>query len=105
MIRQELGALGMSDEVVASQGVVGRFGGRYYVYPYYSSPQRFPVKATTTVFVLAPYEGRELVNPLITVEAVNYLVHTLKAQLLVSKNGIYVVEWRPPPGTLSVALP
>ncbi len=51
-------------EVIASQGIVGRFSGRDDVYPfpyqYYlagTSPTTFPVQERTVVFVLTPTQG------------------------------------------------
>ncbi len=92
-------------EVIASQGVIGRFAERVSIYPDVAAPQAFPVRQRTVVFVLAPAQGIESV-PAASAEAdIAYARQQLHATVLTSGHGITVLEWQPPPGTSLVVLP
>jgi uncharacterized membrane protein len=101
-----------SAEVVASQGVVGRFSDRDDVYEYpdlypplHVSSATVPIRGSTVVFVLAPAQGVSEASPAFTEAAVNFVEHRLRARVLQATSGVYVLEWRPPQDATSITLP
>jgi hypothetical protein len=91
-------------EVIASQGIVGRFSSRNYVYPYRAGA-RFPIKARIVYFILTAYEGVETVPVSGSLGAVSKVATDLHASLLGSSGGIWVLRWTPPRTANSVTLP
>jgi uncharacterized membrane protein len=99
-------------EVVASNGLVGRFAQRDYVYVLgYQSvdviagpgDMTVPVKASSVVFVISTSQG--VGDQLALYErAVSFLRDDLRARVLVARAGIYAFEWRPPPGTARITV-
>jgi hypothetical protein len=98
-------------EVVASNGVVGRFAERDEVYVLWYSSQNgqltvtasVPVRRPVVVFVFAPHQGvAEL--PGADQVAITYVRDHLHARVLVSGSGITAFAWSPPPGTTQVTL-
>ncbi len=92
-------------EVIASQGVIGRFAGRTYVYPLLASPQQFPVHTRQVVFVIAPGEGIEPIPPQLSRADIASLAGRLHARVLAQGHGVTVLSWSPPPGASAIVLP
>ena len=94
-------------EVVASQGVVGRFSADRVAFDYwaYGTPETYPVTGQRVVFVLAPVQGTAEGVPQETRNAIGYVREDLHATLLEQGSGIWVFAWAPKPGTRSVVLP
>lgn len=92
-------------EVIASQGVIGRFAERRYVYPFLAAPQSFPVRSGTVVFVIAPSQGIESVPAPAAQQAIDGLVDRPGVTVLARSGGATVLEWKPPPATTEVTLP
>ena len=93
-------------EVIASQGVVGRFANRVSIYPFLDlgdGGQTIPVDASTVVFVLTT-SGIEYATPTGTRAAVDYLVHH-GAHLVSRGAGVYELVWHPTPGTRWLIIP
>ncbi len=97
-------------EVIASQGVVGRFATRddVYTFPFLyhrpgTSPTTFPVQRTTVVFVLTT-QGTNEPSPAATAAAVRDVEHRLHGRVVVDRAGVTVLEWSPPRHTTSVTL-
>lgn len=99
-------------EVAASNGVVGRFSERPFVYVlgYSSQTGQFavttsvPVRAKTVVFVVAPNQGVEGGLDQLYRRTVQILRHRIHAKEIASSNGIYVFVWHPPAGVRSVVI-
>jgi len=97
-------------EVVASNGVIGRFAERDEVYVLWYSAQTsqftatVPVTRPVVVFVFAPHQGVGEV-PGADQAATTYVRDHLHARVLVSGSGITALAWSPPPGTAKVTLP
>jgi hypothetical protein len=91
-------------EVIASNGIVGRFSERRYVYILAFAPQTFPVKTDDVVFVITPSQGNEAMLPPFTRIDATYVTTALHARTLLDRDGVVAVQWRPPPGTRSVTL-
>lgn len=88
-----------STEVVASNGVVGRFAARPWIYAYLGTApsQRIDVAAKTVEFVFAPSQGIETACPAAysTDLAIGYVERTLGARLVQRAAGIDVLVWHP----------
>jgi hypothetical protein len=96
-----------SAEVVASQGVVGRFAGRQDVFTYYGSGT-YPVMRRTVVFVITPDEGPKVSGNELNGDAraaVAVLESRLGARVLADRAGVYGLEWSPGPHVTRVTLP
>jgi len=94
-------------EVVASQGVVGRFSADRVAFDYwaYGRPETYPVSGERVVFVLAPLQGTDEGLAEETRSAISYVREDLRATLLEQGSGIWVFAWAPKVGTGSVTLP
>ena len=93
-------------EVIASQGIIGRFANRVAIYPFLDlndGGQIIPVSEPTVVFVLST-QGIEYATPAGTLAAVAYLEHH-GARLVSQGDGVYVLVWHPRPGTHRLVLP
>jgi hypothetical protein len=96
-----------SAEVVVSQGVIGRFGGHQWVYPYldaFVDGQTVPVQAKTVAFVFTDV-GLESASAAGTAAAEALVGQHLHATLLASGSGVVAYLWHPPAGTTSLTLP
>jgi hypothetical protein len=94
-----------SAEVIASQGVIGRFGGRQDLYPYldsFADGQTIPVTSSTVAFVFVPSQGIEAATPAQTQAAIDHVRNGLGADPIVSTSNVSAFLWHPPPGTTSV---
>ena len=92
-------------EVIASQGVIGRFGARGLVYPFldaFGDGQDIPVQATTVVFIFVPRQGIELATPTQTGAAIAKVRTELHAQEVSNSPNATVFVWHPRRGTASV---
>lgn len=89
-------------EVVASEGIVGRFGDRRWVYPLIG-PGAQPVNTRPVWFVIVPAKGLEQEPD--GLAAVADLADVLHAQLVTSGAGVWAFRWVPAQGVRSVDLP
>ncbi len=103
-LSQVLAATPADAEVIAAQGVVGRFGARRSVYAVLATPQAFPVQARNVVFVLTPAQGIETVSEAALQADIAYVQMQLHATPLASADGVYAFSWHPPARTRSVVL-
>lgn len=102
-IDKALGMIPSSAEVIASQGIMGRFSDRSQVYALFGTPAYFPVKASEVYFVLSPSQGIE--DPVqMTESALAQVSGTLHAALVSYGAGIWVYRWLPPSSVTSVSL-
>lgn len=92
-------------EVVASNGVMGRFADRRLIYPLERVPQRVPVLDKTVVFVIAPAQGIEALSASAAMADIRYLRQSLHARVLATRDGISVLEWHPPLLLTRITLP
>ncbi len=92
------------DEVVASQGVVGRFADRAEVYDLTAGNDHIPMRSSTVWFIVVPNAGIET-------QSVNGALGTLGAlgwlgATLVSHDaGIWAFRWHPPRGLRALNFP
>jgi hypothetical protein len=92
-----------SAEVIASQGVVGRFSGRTLVRPLFG-PGALAV-AGETWFVITPMAGIETLSTASTTALAGELAGPLHASLVAHVNGVWVFRWHPPPGVHTITVP
>ncbi len=91
-------------EVIASQGVIGRFGDRQWLYPYldvFADGQTLPINTSEVAFVFVPNEGLETATPAQTESAIARM-HALGARRVVSTRNVTAYLWHPPKGTKTV---
>jgi Predicted membrane protein (DUF2079) len=96
-----------SAEVVVSQGVIGRFGGHEWVYPYldaFQDGQTVPVQSKSVAFVFTD-AGLESASAAATAAAEALVGQHLHATLIASGSGVVAYLWHPPAGTTTVTLP
>jgi len=94
------------DEVVASQGIVGRFGNRAYVYPFLDlggGGQAIPLHGVPVTFVLTPH-GIEYASAADTATAVAHL-EALGARRIPAGPGVVALRWTPPSGAHYLTIP
>jgi uncharacterized membrane protein len=92
-------------EVIVSQGVLGRFAARQYVYPLLASPQAFPVHAREVVLVVVPSQGLESIPAADALAAVSSAQHRLRATTIYDAHGVVALTWHPARGVTGVVLP
>ncbi|HXQ62302.1 MAG TPA: DUF2079 domain-containing protein [Acidimicrobiales bacterium] len=93
-----------SDEVIASNGVVGRFSQRRYVYPLQLSPQTLPLKASKVVLVIAT-AGNEALSRAQVVADLRFVRVHLGAHTISRGEGVSTFGWDVPQGQTSVTFP
>ncbi|MGI9005779.1 MAG: DUF2079 domain-containing protein [Streptosporangiaceae bacterium] len=94
-----------SAEVIASQGVVGRFSGRVAVHEL-AGPGTTPVTGRDTWFVITPAAGVELQSTASAVGLAGELAGKLHATLMAHGNGVWAFRFKPPPaGLRTVRIP
>jgi uncharacterized membrane protein len=104
-LRDGLAQLVPSDEVIAAVGVMGLYSQRQYLYPYYLSPQYFPINTSTVAFVISEEAGRQFLPLPKVAAAIHFVVDTLGAREVVFRAGVLVAIWHPPPRKSFVILP
>jgi hypothetical protein len=93
-------------EVIASQGVMGRFGDRHAIYQLTANEMSFPVvPGRPVVFVLVPSLGIELTTPAGVEHDIDHLVKLPGIRILGRSPEATVLEWTPPRGVHRVSLP
>jgi uncharacterized membrane protein len=105
VLRSELPSIPGDAEVIVSQGVIGRFADRRYVYPLLASPQAFPVRSRLVMMVIVPTEGLESIPPAAARATISAARDRLHAVTVVDRHGVVVLIWHPPPGVGTVVLP
>lgn len=90
-------------EVVASQGILGRFASRSFITPFVNNYVR--VKSKPVVFIVSPYQGINLSNTATELSRIAYLSHLSGCRQLIHQGGIWAFEWTPTPGTTSLIFP
>jgi uncharacterized membrane protein len=93
-------------EVIASQGVIGRFAGREFVYALLTAPQAFPIApGHPVVLVIVPKAGLETMPALSAQADIQSVMGLRGARVLTRGSGAVVVEWHPPEGKTLIVLP
>lgn len=93
-----------SDEVVASQGVMGPFAGRADVRPLFGLG-RVPLRGHQVWFVIAPRTGIETLNTASATALIGELAGPLHATLVAHAHGVWAYLWVPPRGDNALPVP
>ena len=93
-----------SAEVIASNGVIGRFSQRRFVYPLQLSPQAFPVHSADVVLVIATAGNEALARPQIDAD-VRFARHRLHARIVSRGAGATVLRWHAPTAKHRIVFP
>lgn len=93
-----------SAQVVASQGISGRFAGRRWIYAV-SGPTTIPLHGSPVWVVVAPSQGIETAPVAVSDALVAELAGPLHAQLVAHRAGVWAFRWVPPPGTHQLVVP
>jgi hypothetical protein len=93
-----------SAEVVASQGVLGRFSARPYVYSIGFFGSKLPVRPDSW-FIITPTSGIESSTPATSMALIGELAGPLHARLVTHANGVWAFQLTPPPGVTTVTIP
>ena len=93
-----------SDEVVASQGVLGPFSGRLDVHAL-AHTSRTPVSGRDVWFVITPTAGTELQSTASSMALIGLLAGPMHAELIAHANGVWAFRWHRPSGQRWVIVP
>jgi hypothetical protein len=91
-------------EVVASQGVIGRFADRRWLYRF-SRGGSFPLQTPDTYFVIVPTQGIELATIQEAEGLIGKLAGSLHGRLLVQQAGVWLFELHRTSGVTTVVMP
>ncbi|MHB8324913.1 MAG: DUF2079 domain-containing protein [Candidatus Dormibacteria bacterium] len=94
-----------SAEVLASQGVAGRFSDRSLIYPILLPAQQVPLRNRNTWWVVAPSVGIETESSVAGAALVAELAGPLHATLVLQGHGVWVFHWVAPARLQSIVLP
>jgi uncharacterized membrane protein len=93
-----------SDEVIASQGIVGRFSDRQWIYDL--APQTsIPIHTSPVWFVVAPGQGNETLASNVSDALITQLAGPRRARLVSHEAGVWLFRWVPREGISSVTIP
>ena len=93
-----------SAEVIASQGIMGRFAGRPDIQALFG-PSALPVHDGQVWFVVTPRAGIETLSTASSDALVSELAGPLHATLVAHANGVWAFRWHPPAGVHTVKVP
>lgn len=91
-------------EVIASQGIVGRFSNRAHVEPIMNPGDAIPLETPTIWLVIMPRPGLDP-TPSKTQFAMLKTVESEGARLEVASQGVQVLQWSPPIGMHTLVVP
>jgi hypothetical protein len=93
-----------SAEVIASQGVLGRFADRAVLHALLG-PGIQPIGRGETWFVIVPSAGIETQSTASAMALIGELAGPLHAALVTHAHGVWAFRWRPPPGVHTIIVP
>ena len=91
-------------EVIASQGVVGRFSGRAQVHELAHTGST-PITSPDVWFVITPSAGVELEPVASALALIGKLAGPLHATLVAHGHGVWAFRWHPPSGAATLRIP
>ena len=102
-LNRTLSMIHPNDEVIASQGIEGRFSLRQWIYALTGGPAAdFPIHSRTVWFVIAPINGIETEYSTAAESQIGQVADQLHARLISDSYGVYVFKWKPGPRRTSV---
>lgn len=93
-------------EVIASNGIAGRFAGRqhFFIYPEETGFSKFPLHADETIFVLTASEGIEALGQDTTNRLVAALLASSDTRVLAVSNDVWAIIYKRHPGQHTLSL-
>ena len=91
-------------EVVASQGVIGRFADRRWLYKV-SAGRTYRLHTENTYFVIVPRQGIEIASVQTSEGLIGELAGRLRGRLLLERSGVWLIDLRRSPGVTEVSVP
>lgn len=95
----------VADEVIASQGFVGRFANRDFSHALELSTTSVQVQTSHVWVIVGPTQGIETMPERIQLGLVAELAQVPGAHLFASQDGIWAYQWSPAPGTTTLRIP
>jgi hypothetical protein len=92
-----------SDEVVVSQGAIGAFANRQWLYPVTSGT--IPVHAHRVWIIVTPRVGIEVLTPAQSYADIRRFAELPGSRLVLGEHGVWAYEWNPPGGTKTIPVP
>jgi hypothetical protein len=103
VLRQAESLIPEADEVVASQGIVGAFSLRKYIYMFdletNSGKKIIPLDTKTVWMLVTPNLGIELQAPQSAYEMISKLQTLEGMDTVIHREGVYLLKWNVPEGT------
>jgi Predicted membrane protein (DUF2079) len=103
-LRKVNAQIGPSDEVIVSQGVIGPFADRRWIYPLNYRDQTTPIHTHKVWIIITPRQGVELMSTTAAYADIGQLVHKRGVRMISSKQDVWAFEWTVPKGTHSLTL-
>ena len=88
-------------EVIASQGIVGRFAGRKYVYTAWYRGPLLPIRGRYVYFIISPYNGINVSPVSQELSRIAFLASQPHVKLLTHRGNIWAFRWEAPYGVTS----
>jgi len=89
-----------SDEVVVSQGAIGAFANRQWLYPAVSG--KIPVHAHRIWMIVTPRVGIEVLTPAQSYADIRRFAALPGSRLVLAEHGVWAYEWNAPGGTKTI---
>lgn len=86
--------IGPDSEVIASQGIIGAFSGRRWVYGF-QGPGYFPIRERRVWVVVVPRQGIETASVASSDALIGELAASSRAHLVLERAGVWVYLWTP----------
>jgi hypothetical protein len=99
------GQIPRNDQLVVSQGVVGRFADRNLIYDLDGGTNTIPVSGHTVWFIITPNLGIEDQPVNAAQNTIGTLADTLHAKLIVARHGVWAFEWHRPRDVHTLVFP
>lgn len=90
-------------EVIASQGVIGRFADRRWVYTLHAG-SAIPVKSRDVEFIVTPAQGIELLSAIESDRILSRISEFTRYKWLAHRDGVWAIMWHPSREVRSVDL-
>jgi Predicted membrane protein (DUF2079) len=103
-LRKVAAKIGPNDEVISSQGIVGNFADRRWVYSDLGGPLVYSLNTRTVWIVLTPSQGIEGVPVQATYAEIAQIAALPGIHRVSAKAGVWAFEWHPPAGTTKLRL-
>jgi hypothetical protein len=98
------GMIPPSAEVIASQGVIGRFSGRVAVHVL-ARTGTVPIDRREAWFVITPATGTELQSTASAMALIAAVAGQADSRLMMHRDGVWAFRWRPPAGLRTLRVP